>query len=108
MRTYCGEFTVSTGISVACEADDTVSALSRGAGLAQLDDVDGRPPFDGLQRTGELQWLGDRHVRDLRGRRRQERGREPGEGAGGSSQSRSNSRVCDAASRDVSTAGGAA
>jgi signal transduction histidine kinase/ligand-binding sensor domain-containing protein len=34
VRTYCDEFSESAGIPVACEADDSVRELSRGAGLA--------------------------------------------------------------------------
>lgn len=34
VRTYCGAFTASSGLPVQCEADDTLSALSGGAGLA--------------------------------------------------------------------------
>ena len=34
VRTYCKEFTASSGFLVQCEADATLSALSRGAGLA--------------------------------------------------------------------------
>ena len=34
VRAYCEEFAASSGIAVRCEADDKVSDLSRGAGLA--------------------------------------------------------------------------
>ena len=34
VRVYCGEFTATSGLAIQCEADDTLSALSRGAGLA--------------------------------------------------------------------------
>ena len=34
MRVYCEQFSESTGIPVACEADDNVRDLSRGAALA--------------------------------------------------------------------------
>jgi len=34
LRLYCDEFQASSGISVACEVDETVTHLSRGAALA--------------------------------------------------------------------------